>query len=611
MFVGEDNRILTVASGRPEMPEKAPAVATVITRKALEKRGYRTLGEVLKDVPGYYIASKEYGHVLYSRGVPSGSLFLFDEVPFTTDSTKSIYPLDEDLGLEYVKRIEIIRGPASVLWGPDAFSGIINVVPLKGKDLKKTQLKIMTGTPYKDKKISILTGKTLNDLDILLYGSMYTKENIYGGYKTEFYELLTKLDYRDIVKLTARISHYHNPSKMSYKDISWTSYKEKPSILIKCEIQKKFDHTSLKAKGYFLSWNIKDKEDRFSWEYDNRIYYGELSLMQDLFNNRGLLVGGVSIRRNISQNSPINIRSFYPEYINLKFAKPLIIKKDFSTTLYSAFAQYMHHFKQLEIWAGIRYDKHTDYRKAISYNIGLGWFPRKWLSMKVMYGKAYRTPFAAQFLNKNSVDPEKIETINANINANRKGIVFDITAFYSRIKHHITEDLYGGYSKPSTQHIIGMELYSKANLFNNFNLWFDLTAIHHYGEKVKFKILDYILIIPPEMRYVYSFRERDFDKGPSTFGSLGIEWVPSNKLSLSLITRYRGAFNFKNLKLDKMCNYKHLWTTDVNLEMMVTKNIRLGVKAENIFNHRKYIPGTFSDIKTSGFKGYIFLKTKF
>ena len=65
----------------------------------------------------------------------------------TSDFTKSLYSLDHDLSLAPVKRIEIIRGPGSVLWGPDAFAGIVNVVPLSGKDFEGVETGVLYGTP--------------------------------------------------------------------------------------------------------------------------------------------------------------------------------------------------------------------------------------------------------------------------------------------------------------------------------------------------------------------------------------------------------------------------------------------------------------------------------
>ena len=73
---------------------------------------------------------------IYLRGIPDSFLVLMDGVPFSCDATTIDYPRGLDLSLNYIEKIEIVRGPGSALWGPDAFSGIINLVTKKGADLQ-------------------------------------------------------------------------------------------------------------------------------------------------------------------------------------------------------------------------------------------------------------------------------------------------------------------------------------------------------------------------------------------------------------------------------------------------------------------------------------------
>ncbi|MBW2204135.1 MAG: TonB-dependent receptor plug domain-containing protein [Deltaproteobacteria bacterium] len=144
MFVGEDLEVLSIASRREEGAWQAPAVAEVITRKDLWEQGVRTLSQALEMTPGFYMAQKEWGSESYLRGIPNSTLLLYDTVvPMGSNATKSLQPLDYELSLAPVKRIEIVRGPGSVLWGPDAFAGIVNVVPLTGKDLDGVETGIL------------------------------------------------------------------------------------------------------------------------------------------------------------------------------------------------------------------------------------------------------------------------------------------------------------------------------------------------------------------------------------------------------------------------------------------------------------------------------------
>ena len=112
MFVGEDIEVLSIASRREEGAWQAPAVARVITRKDLWKQGVKTLSQALEMTPGFYMAQKEWGSEAYLRGIPDSTLLLYDTVvPMGSDVTKSLQPLDYELSLAPVKRVEIVRGP--------------------------------------------------------------------------------------------------------------------------------------------------------------------------------------------------------------------------------------------------------------------------------------------------------------------------------------------------------------------------------------------------------------------------------------------------------------------------------------------------------------------
>ena len=150
MFVGEDLEVLSIASRREESARQAPAVAGVVTRDMMGDRGMFTLSDVLAQTPGFYMAQKEWGTRPYLRGIPDSVLFLYDTVPLQSDMSKSVHPLDDELSLAPVKRVEIIRGPGSVLWGADAFAGIVNIVPMTGKDLNGVEIGAFYGDPKFD-----------------------------------------------------------------------------------------------------------------------------------------------------------------------------------------------------------------------------------------------------------------------------------------------------------------------------------------------------------------------------------------------------------------------------------------------------------------------------
>lgn len=116
--------------------DQAPASVTVITREELRAFGYQTLTEALTAVRGFFFTDDRiytYGGV---RGFqPPGDLntrilVLWDGHPVNDVwAGQGFIARDLEPDLSGVERIEVVRGPASLLFGTGAFFGVINVVP--------------------------------------------------------------------------------------------------------------------------------------------------------------------------------------------------------------------------------------------------------------------------------------------------------------------------------------------------------------------------------------------------------------------------------------------------------------------------------------------------
>ena len=124
----------TVVTGtRIAMPEqRVPAAVTVITRRDIEERGYQSLQEALTAVPGLHLVplggpGAQTGGFL--RGNSSRSvLVLIDGVPVNDPAEPNgAFNFGQDLLFD-VERIEVLRGPASSLFGSAAVGGVVNLI---------------------------------------------------------------------------------------------------------------------------------------------------------------------------------------------------------------------------------------------------------------------------------------------------------------------------------------------------------------------------------------------------------------------------------------------------------------------------------------------------
>lgn len=132
--------IVVTAAGYEQDLTQAPASMTVITREELEKRNYNDINDALRNTPGVVVTGSGSAQSISIRGMGSNyTLFLVDG---KRQYSKDVNPNGDDSGFEKnilppmaaVERIEIIRGPASTLYGTDAMGGVINIITKKVTD---------------------------------------------------------------------------------------------------------------------------------------------------------------------------------------------------------------------------------------------------------------------------------------------------------------------------------------------------------------------------------------------------------------------------------------------------------------------------------------------
>jgi vitamin B12 transporter len=123
---------IVTATRIPTPADRVPAAVTVITRADIEERGYQTLAEALRAVPGMRLV-QEGGPgqraSAFLRGANSNHvLVLVDGVPVNDASEPNgAFNFGNDL-LGDIERIEVVRGPVSSLYGSGALGGVVNLI---------------------------------------------------------------------------------------------------------------------------------------------------------------------------------------------------------------------------------------------------------------------------------------------------------------------------------------------------------------------------------------------------------------------------------------------------------------------------------------------------
>src|SRR5450432_3001925 len=161
----------------------APASVTVVTAEEIQKYGYRTLVDVLRSVPGFYVIyDRNYTYVGVRGLARPGDynariLFLLDghrvnDNIFDGALIGTEFVVDVDL----IERIEIVRGPTSSVYGTGAFVAVVNVITKRGRDLNSVEVSTEAGT-WNSYKGRASYGKRFdNGVEMLLSGTFYDSQ---------------------------------------------------------------------------------------------------------------------------------------------------------------------------------------------------------------------------------------------------------------------------------------------------------------------------------------------------------------------------------------------------------------------------------------------------
>lgn len=116
-----------------QSPLDAPSSTTIITRQDIRLSGITHIGELLRRVAGVQVATMSPGDTNvgirgFNRTVGPRVVMLINGRSTYLDALGAVFWGQQPVDVEDIERIEIIRGPASALYGANSFSGIVNVI---------------------------------------------------------------------------------------------------------------------------------------------------------------------------------------------------------------------------------------------------------------------------------------------------------------------------------------------------------------------------------------------------------------------------------------------------------------------------------------------------
>lgn len=173
---------VVTASRKAQDIRKAPAVMHIIFEEEIRARGYQDLKDVFRDVPGFDVSEEVTGEVrtlAVARGLlGANKLMVLQDGKRLNAITGERLLLGNNMPIRNAKRIEIMYGPGSVLYGADAYAGVVNIITKDVDDLAREGKRVIANLSY----------GTQNEIDGSIFGGMLFSDRLGADLSFRWYQ---------------------------------------------------------------------------------------------------------------------------------------------------------------------------------------------------------------------------------------------------------------------------------------------------------------------------------------------------------------------------------------------------------------------------------------
>lgn len=305
------NDVIVTASRTPQTKESVIADVTVITQEEIERAGQSTFIELLQRQPGVEVSTNggagSYSTVMLRGANPNQTVVLIDGVRVNSITAGTTYL--GNIPLSQIERIEILRGPASTLYGQDAVGGVIQIFTKRINGQTRFNAAIGYGS-YNTRTSEAGFGGSYNGLNYSLNVSSKNTDG-FSALKTDTPVLSDRDGYRNLSmngalsynineKNQVGIQFLDSQGKVDYDSSTTFNNVDKSkqtsfTIYTKNQINDVWTSSLKFSKGidkykdfsysdYFSSWAnsyINSTQNQYSWQNNFRFNSGTFTLAFD------------------------------------------------------------------------------------------------------------------------------------------------------------------------------------------------------------------------------------------------------------------------------------------------------------------------------------------
>ena len=513
---------------------EVPMSVSVITSKDIEKSGAKTVGDLLSDIPGVEI--KNDGGQGIDRVKIRGedafrTLVMIDGQKVAEHKSMSGAPILIDPSM--IERIEVIKGPASVLYGSDAIGGAINIITKKG-GTRAVQGEISAGmdTSASGKNVSAGIYGTVNGWEYRLNAATENYDRLetpigevpYTEFDSRSASLYLAYNINENMKVGGTLDYYNLDFMSGTQEGGYDEFfvdvpkwdRTKGALFF--EMNGVNDYLARLRLDVFHQQSNKDMH--------NRVYIPR-SMKMDNFADNKLDQTGVSVQSDWTFGDHYLIAGYEFSYDDLDADSSMVMMQGRATlnTTWDANQQQHSVYANMEspilsnvsLNYGVRYtwvksesDEYADTGHTHSdssdghavFNLGAVWHPANDIALRATWAQGYRFPIIQEMYVDSymggeltyanpDLKPETSDNFEVGMRWNHKVFTLDSALFYSKADDYVdtlkmtnsSGREYNQYANVSEATTYGLETSFSLNIFENFEPYTTFTLMRRKFEQ--------------------------------------------------------------------------------------------------------------------------------
>jgi outer membrane receptor for ferrienterochelin and colicins len=458
--------VFTAASLLPTEYSKAPGTVFSFGREDFTRLGIRRLDDLLQFVPGFQINQYRKRHrSIWGRGLLDR---YNDKFVLMVDGVQQRhlyyghFALGDNFPLEKVEKVEIIQGPASSLYGANAFAGIIAITTRSFSDKPAVEATLEAGDNSRGKASALY-----NSPQVQVFASHLDQDAAFSNDRRSFIggEVLQPLDERYsnlFVKvrpfdgLTLSLDYQRNDTPFLFIPSTQDAFvEERPLTLSALYESGDLDRGRIEIKGHYTRDRAREYEveqitrrDAYDENQNATMFGATITGFKRLFQHHTLALGASWQHEQADDFDYLRHFRYDTGFIDPPFSGSLLSDPQIENDDFALFAQDVWDLRpDLTLTLGARHDRyeafggHTNYRAALVYN------PSDRQVWKLLYGTADRTPSYREYLKVLErtrfaapvPDPEHIESLELGYLYQWDRANLSLTLFHNEIEGYIHE----------------------------------------------------------------------------------------------------------------------------------------------------------------------------